>query len=222
MIRPQLAAWALWILFLVSWYAAMLWTAKAVTRERRGRRSLYFLAYTLGFVLLFAVPEWFRHGDPAAWRPPAATLPLWVESAAAGWALVAAELAAFAFAWWARIHLGRLWSGMITIREGHRVVDTGPYRLVRHPIYTGFIAACWALALVKASPASLVGAAILTLVMAWKAKDEEGFLRRELGPEAYDAYSRRTPMLVPFAPAPNSSSRRTPGCGFTFEVQRLV
>jgi protein-S-isoprenylcysteine O-methyltransferase Ste14 len=199
MIRPQLAAWALWILFLVSWYAAMLWTAKAVTRETSGRRILYFLAYALGFWLLFSVPEWFQHGDATAWRADAVARPLWVESAPVGWALVAAEVAAFLFAWWARIHLGRLWSGMITLREGHRIVDTGPYRLVRHPIYTGFIAACWTLALAKASPASLAGAAILTLVMAWKAKDEERFLRRELGADAYDDYARRTPMLVPFA-----------------------
>jgi protein-S-isoprenylcysteine O-methyltransferase Ste14 len=199
MIRPQIAAWALWILFLLSWYAAMLWTAKAVTRETRGLRILYFVAYAIGFCLLFSVPGWFRHGDAAAWHPPTVTRPLWPESASAGWALVAAELAAFAFAWWARIHLGRLWSGMITLREGHRIVDTGPYGLVRHPIYTGFIGACWTLALVKATPASLAGAAILTLIMAWKAKDEERFLRRELGAKGYDDYARRTPMLVPFA-----------------------
>ena len=210
MIRPQIAAWALWMLFLVSWYAAMLWTAKTVTRETWGRRSLYFLAYAIGFYLLFAIPQWFQRGDPHR-HPLAAALPLWSGGDAVGWALVAAELAAFAFAWWARIHLGRLWSGMIAIREGHRIVATGPYRLVRHPIYTGFIAACWTLALVKASPLALAGAAILTAVMAWKAKDEEGFLRRELGTEAYDAYARRTPMLVPFAPLPGASSRRRPG-----------
>ena len=90
---------------------------------------------------------------------------------------------------------------MLTIREGHKVVDTGPYRIVRHPIYTGFIGGCWTLALVKATPAALAGAAVLTLVMAIKGKNEERFLRRELGEDAYDGYARRTPMLVPFAPA---------------------
>src|SRR5689334_14396588 len=104
----------------------MLWTAKAVTRERMSRRILYFLAYSVGFWLLFALPDWFRYRDARGWHPLAFALPLWGENAAVGWLLVAAELAAFAFAWWARIHLGRLWSGMITIREGHHVVDTGP------------------------------------------------------------------------------------------------
>ena len=52
-----------------------------------------------------------------------------------------ATFAGILFAWWVRIHLGRLWSGAITRKEGHRVVDSGPYGLVRHPIYTGLLAA---------------------------------------------------------------------------------
>jgi protein-S-isoprenylcysteine O-methyltransferase Ste14 len=195
---PEPAAILLWLLFLLSWHAAMLWTARAVTRETLWRRLLYLGAFVIGFGLLFMRPEWF--GPRAAHRPPAWLRPLWRDDSALAWALVAVQLAGFAFAWWARAHLGRLWSGMLTLREGHKVVDTGPYRRVRHPIYTGFIAASLGLALLKASPAALAGAVLLTLAMAAKAKTEEAFLRRELGGEAYDAYARRTPMLVPFAP----------------------
>ena len=196
MMSPQFAAYGLWMLFLVSWYAAMLWTAKAVTRESQLHRLLYFLAYAVGFAFLFSRPEWFRAGGRLGFLQP-----LWRLDWVLGGILLVAQLAAFAFAWWARLHLGRLWSGMLTIREGHKVIDTGPYRLVRHPIYTGFIGACWTLALIKATPAALGGAAILALVMAIKAKNEESFLRRELGSHAYDDYARRTPMLIPFAPA---------------------
>ena len=183
---PYGAAWSLWIVFVVGWYAAALWTAKAVRGNSRASRSLDYLAYTVGFVLLFIPP-----------RVPAG---LWREPAVVGWALVGVEIAAFAFAWWARLHLGRLWSGMIELREGHRVVDTGPYRVVRHPIYTAFIAGSWTLALIEASVTGLAGAAILTAVMTWKAGREEAFLRQELGVEVYDGYAARTPMLVPFAP----------------------
>jgi protein-S-isoprenylcysteine O-methyltransferase Ste14 len=116
------------------------------------------------------------------------------------WALVVAEAGAFAFAWWARLHLGRLWSGMITLQEGHRLVDTGPYRLARHPIYTGFLGAAWAFALLTGAPTSLIGAVVLTAQMAWKARREEAFLRQELGAEPYDAYAARAPMLIPFLP----------------------
>ena len=51
-----------------------------------------------------------------------------------------------------RIHLGALWSGSITRKADHRIVDTGPYGVVRHPIYTGLIAAAIAMAAVKATP----------------------------------------------------------------------
>jgi len=175
----------LWIVFLVSWYAAMLWTARAVARTSVRSRLFDFLIYALGFGLLFTpATAWPALSRPS---PPVAAV------------LLAIEVAAFAFAWWARLHIGKLWSGMITLREGHHVVDSGPYRLVRHPIYTGFIAGAWALALIAPSPAKLIGAAVLTFQMSWKARREEAFLRQELGREAYDAYSARTPMLVPFA-----------------------
>lgn len=54
---------------------------------------------------------------------------------------IAVMIAGFAFCWWARIHLGRLWSMRVTKKEGHHVVDTGPYGVVRHPIYTGILVA---------------------------------------------------------------------------------
>ncbi|HEY1606373.1 MAG TPA: isoprenylcysteine carboxylmethyltransferase family protein [Allosphingosinicella sp.] len=194
---PQLAAILLWLLFLLSWHGAMLWTARVVSREKMRVQFLYFGGFVVGFALLFMRPEWF--GPPGVHRPGAWLRPLRDEPIALAWALVAAQLAGFAFAWWARAHLGRLWSGGMTIREDHVVVDTGPYRLVRHPIYTGFIAAILGFAFMKASPAALAGGATLILVMAAKAKAEEQFLRRELGADAYDFYARRTPMLAPFA-----------------------
>jgi protein-S-isoprenylcysteine O-methyltransferase Ste14 len=58
---------------------------------------------------------------------------------------------------WSRIHLGRLWSGAITRKEGHRIVDTGPYGLVRHPIYTGLIAATLTTAAAQATLTAIVG-----------------------------------------------------------------
>ncbi len=85
-------------------------------------------------------------------------------------------------------------------REDHRVIDTGPYHLVRHPIYTGLIIAGFGLAAVKMDPISFVGAGIWTLSFWIKARMEEGFLRAELGPAAYDDYASRTPMLIPFWP----------------------
>ncbi len=189
----QAAGLALWVLFLISWWGAALWTGKATSRGAIGLRIAYYAGFTLGFGLLFASHDVLR-------RSGGLVLPLWPMRGFAGVALLIAQAGAFAFAWWARLHLGRLWSGMLTLREGHRVVDSGPYRLVRHPIYTGFIAASWAYALIDATPAALAGAVVLTIVMTVKAKGEEGLLRRELGAAGYDVYAAATPMIVPFAP----------------------
>src|SRR5438445_12979167 len=51
--------------------------------------------------------------------------------------------------WWARIHLGRLWSSNVTRKKNHHVVDSGPYGIVRHPIYTGVIVASIATAAIQ-------------------------------------------------------------------------
>ena len=113
------------------------------------------------------------------------------------YALAALTLAGILFAWWARIHIGRLWSGSITRKEGHHVVDTGPYALVRHPIYTGLIFALLATAAAQATANALAGAALLSFGFWLKARAEEHFLTAELGADAYGAYRRRVPMLVP-------------------------
>ena len=192
----EFAAGLLWIGFVVVWQLILSrWTAKAITPSSRSTRIGWSLAYAVGFSLLFG-PFW----QWGAFAAQPFRRPVWHTPPLAAWALVLAEAGFFAFGFWARAHLGTLWSGMMTLRDGHRVVDTGPYRLVRHPIYTCFIGAAWMLALIGAAPERLLGAAILTLVMAVKAKAEEALLRRELGTQAYDAYAARTPMLVPFAP----------------------
>jgi protein-S-isoprenylcysteine O-methyltransferase Ste14 len=118
---------------------------------------------------------------------------LWHVGYAGAYALSAGIL----FTWWARIHIGRLWSGSITRKEDHHVVDTGPYALVRHPIYTGLILALLATAAAQATANALAGAVLLNVGFWLKARAEERFLMAELGADAYDAYRRRVPMLVP-------------------------
>ena len=75
--------------------------------------------------------------------------------------MVALAAVGFLFAWWARIYLGRLWSGSITRKEGHKVVDTGPYAIVRHPIYTGIYIAAIASAVAIGTLHAILGAMLL-------------------------------------------------------------
>src|SRR5262245_56939171 len=83
------------------------------------------------------------------------------------------------------IRLGRLWSASVSIKEGHRTVETGPYRLVRHPIYTGFIVAYAAIAMLSATVVSLSAVTCLTIGFWLKARLEEQFLCEKLGAESY-------------------------------------
>jgi protein-S-isoprenylcysteine O-methyltransferase Ste14 len=69
---------------------------------------------------------------------------------------------------------------------------------VRHPIYSGLIFGAFATAIEKGTSFALLGVAIVTLAFYIKARREERFLRAELGENAYDAYARKTAMLVPF------------------------
>jgi len=179
-------AWGLWAL---SWLAAALWTAPTVKRSAAGARWLYLAIVVAGVLLLF--------GKTSAWLHAAR---LWHVGYGGAWALALLTLPGFVFAWWARLHLGRLWSGAVTRKEGHRIVDTGPYAIVRHPIYTGLLAATLATALAEATLPALGGCALIALGLGLKARLEEEFLRQELGAEAYDSYRRRVPMLLPFGP----------------------
>ncbi|MGA9796711.1 MAG: isoprenylcysteine carboxylmethyltransferase family protein [Rhizomicrobium sp.] len=187
--QPGLVIVALWLGFVLSWIAAMLWSDRAAQRLGFGREVAYRIVLVVGGVLL-AVPA---HGDNGPLR-------LWHVGYRGAWICIALMVVGLAFAWWARVHLGRLWSGSITAKADHRVVDTGPYSIVRHPIYTGILLAILATMAAKGTVLAVAGALVIILGLWMKARLEEGFLREQLGAEAYDAYRRRVPMLLPFGP----------------------
>ena len=87
---------------------------------------------------------------------------------------------------------------VITRKEDHRIVDTGPYGIVRHPIYTGVIIALLATAAAEGRITALVGGVLVIFGIWLKANSEERFLTAELGQNLYGSYCRRVPMLVPF------------------------
>jgi protein-S-isoprenylcysteine O-methyltransferase Ste14 len=194
---PQIWILVPWCLWALTWMAAAAWANRTVKRPGGAREIPYRVLTIVGFVMLLFVVV--KHGNV---HSPDLPLPLiahlWTLPVEAGWAMVGLATLGFAFCWWARLHLGRLWSGSITRKEGHRVIDTGPYALVRHPIYTGLLTAGLATMILRGDVAAVIGFIALTLGYYLKARIEEGFLRDELGPADYDAYAARVPMLVPF------------------------
>jgi protein-S-isoprenylcysteine O-methyltransferase Ste14 len=190
-----LAAWPsglialIWIGWLISWAVASFWSGRTQKRVLTWNAQAYRIPIIAGALLL------------TPWTAQAlAVRPVWVVGNGVAYALAAVTLAGVLLTWWARIHLGYFWSNAITHKEGHRVIDTGPYRFVRHPIYTGLISAILATGLGVGTITAMLGAVLISFGLWQKARMEERFLSVELGADAYGAYRRRVPMLVPFLP----------------------
>jgi len=180
----------IWVAWLLSWAAGSFFSAKTEKHVRTWDSRAYRIPILIGAVLL---TPWTARilGEQ----------PLYHLGSTGVYVLAALTLAGTLFTWWARIHLGRFWSNAITRKEGHRVIDTGPYGLVRHPIYTGLIGAMLATGLAVATVSAMLGVFGIAFGLWQKARMEEGFLSTELGADAYEPYRRRVPMLVPFLPA---------------------
>lgn len=176
----------LWGAWLISWLIAASWANRTEARPQRSAEALYRVLTVTGVALLFVSNRYFSP-----------QLTLWETPISLGWSLAGLTLAGFLFCWWARLHLGRMWSSSVTRKADHHIVDTGPYAFVRHPIYTGIITACAAMAAQRGTVAGLVGLVLVILGFWIKARLEERFLRVELGAEPYDAYAKRTGMLFP-------------------------
>jgi len=101
------------------------------------------------------------------------------------------------FTVWARRHIGRNWSGSVTIKTDHELITTGPYGITRHPIYTGLLVAFAGNALVVAEVRGLIAFAIAFAALWRKLRLEERFMREHFG-QAYVEYSQKVAALVPY------------------------
>ena len=101
------------------------------------------------------------------------------------------------FAIWARVHLGKNWSGMPTIRQEHTLTRTGPYRFVRHPIYSGLILALFGTAIGIGYFWVFSSVLLVFVLFVIKFRMEEQFLEEEFG-EEYAKYKREVKALIPY------------------------
>jgi len=107
-------------------------------------------------------------------------------------------LAGLGFAIWARVVLGHNWSGLVMmVRDGHQLVQRGPYAIVRHPIYTGLFAAILGTALTLGTLASWMAVVSGLAGILLRVDVEERLMASEFG-DAHAAYRARTPKLIPF------------------------
>jgi protein-S-isoprenylcysteine O-methyltransferase Ste14 len=187
---PTSAIAAAWIVWLVAWIMTAGWSARTAAHDDLGNESPSRVLTLAGLVMIVA----------AYWPVPAAVL--WVTPGTFGWALFALACIGFAFAWWGRLHLGPLWSSAASPTEAHRIVESGPYGIVRHPVYAGVLLAGWSTALELGRIEALVGAIIITASLSLRAKLEERILRRDVSDADYTRYRARVPMLIPGLKSP--------------------
>ena len=196
-VRPEHIVELIWIGWLMSWLTASFWSDRAQKHLAAPQTWTYRAALIAGGILL---------APPTAWLLSEA--PLWQLGYRGTFVLVAIMLISLCFTWWARIHLGRLWSGVITRKEGHKLIDTGPYAFVRHPIYTGLVIALFATAAVEATAPALLGAALMSFGFWLKAPLRGAVSEDRTWSGVLPAYCRRVPMIVPFITPGERSSRR--------------
>lgn len=181
-------------LFVVMWSAwGVYWLISArgikvtVRRESRLSRWAHF-----GPLILCA---WLLSNSGDRWPPLNA--PFIVRSRTTFWIAAASTAAGLLFTVWARSHLGRNWSGSVTIKADHELITSGPYRLARHPIYTGLLTAFAGSALAVGEVRGLLAFAIACAALWRKLRLEERFMREQFG-TAYADYSQRVAAIVPF------------------------
>jgi protein-S-isoprenylcysteine O-methyltransferase Ste14 len=176
-----------WLIFVAIWTIAAVSTKRTVYRETRAQRLRYWVWLLIAYFLLLYGPRMayplnlriVPHVAPTAW--------------------VAAILCAtgLAFALWARVTLGSNWSGVVTLKEGHELVERGPYRFVRHPIYTGILTMFFATALALGHLAGFAGTLLMFASFWIKLRGEETLMLRQF-PDRYAAYRQRAKRIIPF------------------------
>jgi protein-S-isoprenylcysteine O-methyltransferase Ste14 len=113
------------------------------------------------------------------------------------WLAVLATACGLAFAIWARRHLGGNWSGAVVLKADHRLIRSGPYRLVRHPIYAGLFVALLGSVVGIGEWRGLIGLALAAIAIISRVRAEDALMAETFGTE-YEDYRRRTPAVLPF------------------------
>jgi len=178
---------AIWLAYVAYW-RVMAGNVKETARLEPASSRVTRLVFMTCAILLLALPRvplpflnarFLPHGDGCFW---------------AGAAVTACGLL---FSVWARRHLGRNWSQAVTLKEDHELITSGPYALVRHPIYTGLLLALLGSAIARGEWRGALAVLIFFGVLWQKLRLEEKWMRTQFG-ESYESYSERVAALVPY------------------------
>jgi protein-S-isoprenylcysteine O-methyltransferase Ste14 len=180
-----LAKWC-WFVWAAIWLVLSFWRKSVKKRETAEERLRHIAPMLVGFWLLFGrvrTISWFEQ-----MVIPRTEGVLW-----SGLALTALGVLVSV---WARLALGSNWSGVVTLKDNHELIRNGPYRWIRHPIYTGMLMSSAGTAIVDGRLRCWSGLAVVWVTFYFKARREERFLRQEFG-DGFEEHTRRTGMFLP-------------------------
>jgi protein-S-isoprenylcysteine O-methyltransferase Ste14 len=180
---------AMWLAWALYWAISARKAKQTVRRESLASRATNVIPLVMG-ALLVALPT-----IPS----PLFATRILPATPATFWIGVALVFLGLAFAMWARVHIGSNWSGTVTVKENHVLIRTGPYRFVRHPIYTGLLVAILGSGVARAELRAVWALALCAIAFTIKLRLEERWMRQVFG-EEYVRYSAQVPALVPFWP----------------------
>jgi len=172
----------LWMLIMTVWLALASESNEPVEGKRDRRSDVAVWIVSIGWVVLL----WPRFNGPQL-------IPRIMPIRMVGAALTIIGLA---FALWARFYLGSNWSAYISLVLNHKLIRTGPYAIVRHPIYSGFMIAIIGSGLNFGHLRSFIAAAMVILPWVYKSGLEETFMRDHFGRD-YDLYCHDVRRLIP-------------------------
>jgi protein-S-isoprenylcysteine O-methyltransferase Ste14 len=175
-----------WLVFVAYWAVGALKTRRTERTESFGSRYGILFLEIVGFALVFMDETEFG----------ALGRRIFPRSYALGVTGVALTWAGIALALWARWHLGQYWSARITIKEDHKLIRTGPYARLRHPIYSGLDLAAIGSALAIDRWRCVVGVCLIILGYWIKARREEAMLTAQFGAD-FQEHCRHTGFLLP-------------------------
>lgn len=175
------------------WFAlAIYWLISARQAKRaKQRESSVAFWFRLGFVVVvfeFLFSRWGEIGWLGARFLP--------DTRAIAEMGLATEIVGVALAAWARYCLGANWSGAVTLKEGHQLISAGPYKRIRHPIYTGIDLALAGTAIVIGEWRGVLAFSSIFTAHFIKARKEEAWLSREFGAE-FEVHRAHTGMFLP-------------------------
>ncbi len=182
----QNAIIACWVVFVAFWAMAAFTTKRTVQTQGLAARLTHSIPVFAGCWLLLKSPS---YGQPLGDR----VLP---HSALVAGAGLAVTLLGLSLALWARAILGRNWSGTVTFKEDHELIRHGPYRYVRHPIYSAILTMLAGSAIAFGRLGGLIGLPLVVLGVWLKLSQEEALLTEHFQAE-YVSYKSKVSALIP-------------------------